>query len=155
MASILIEGRTIENTIHGTQLLFSYGFYGFLAALIFIYILKLISPTIYFESNRRYAIIFISTLGFSLISAASASFINHYFSEETEKSNEYLITRKSVSGKRNNNHLLFLEIEKNSEERIEISENLYDQVNVGEKAILSTKKGFLGYLVVIHVKSKD
>jgi hypothetical protein len=155
MVLILCEIRIIDNTIHGTELLFTYGFYGFLAGLIFIYILKLISPTIYFESNRRYAIIFISVLGFSLISAASASFINHTFSEEPIKSNDYLIMRKSLGGRKNNNPLLFLAIEKNSEERIEISKNLYNEVNEGEKATLFTQKGLLGYQVVIDVKSKD
>lgn len=125
MILMLFQIRRIDNTINGTNLLFKFGFYGALFGFLLLYILKLISPTIYDTGNRRYAITFISIVGFFLTTVATASFVNYNFPKEIPKSSSYIIKRKSLGGKRNDNHLLFIEFYKNEEERIEVSKNVF------------------------------
>lgn len=155
MIVMLFQIRRIDNTINGTNLLFKFGFYGVLFGILVLYILKLISPSIYNTGNRRFAITFISIVGFFLLTAATASFINYYCPKEQPKSSSYLIKRKSLGGKRNNNHLLFIEFYKNEDERIEVSENVYNKIKEGGKVNLTTQKGFFGYKTIIDIKSND
>lgn len=153
MIMMLFQIRRIDNTIHGINLFFKFGLYGALFGFIVLYILKLISSTIYDTGNRRFAITFISIVGFFLVTAATASFVNYNFPKEKPKSSTYLIKRKSLGGKRNNDHLLFIEFYKNDEERIEVSENEYNTVKEGEKVNLTTQKGYFGYETIIDIKS--
>lgn len=155
MIVILFQIRRIDNTINGTNLLIKFGFYGVLFGILILYILKLISPTIYNTGNRRFAITFISIVGFFLTTAATASFVNYNFPKEKPQSSSYLIKRKSVGGKRNNNHLLFIEFYKNEEERIEVSKNVYDSVQEGENINLTIQKGYFGYNSILNTKSID
>lgn len=152
---ILFQIRRIDNTINGTNLFFKFGFYGALIGFVVLYILKLISSTIYHTNNRRFAITFISIVGFFLTTAATASFVNYNFPKEKPKSSTYLIKRKSLGGKRINNHLLFIKLNKNDEERIEVSENQYNAVKDGGKVNITTQKGFFGYNSILEVKSMD
>lgn len=155
MIVMLFQIRRIDNTINGTNLLFKFGFYGVLFGILILYILKLISPTIYNTGNRRFAITFISIVGFFLVTAATASFINYNCPKEQPKSSSYLIKRKSLGGRRNNDHLLFIEFYKNEDERIEVSENVYNEVKEGGKVNLTTQKGFFGYKAILDIKSID
>ena len=150
----IFEIRRMDNTIDGSKFFWTYALTGVLIAVVTTAILKLKSPSVYYESSRRFSIHFGLFVGFFLIVPATASFINHYFSDSRIECKEYKIVRKSTGGKRDESSWLFLKI-KGHEERFDVSRNLWNSVNEGGLVVLCTQKGQLGYDFVEEFKTVD
>lgn len=150
----IFEIRRIDNTISGTKFFWTYALAGILIATVVTAILKLKSPSVYFESNRRFTVHFGLFLGFFLIVPATASFVNHYFSDSIINCNQYKIVRKSTGGRRNKSSWLFLQIN-GHDERFDVSRNLWNSVGEGGLVVLCTQKGKLGYDFVEKIKMVD
>ncbi len=148
----IFEIRRMDNTIGGTKFFWTYALVGILIAAVVTAILKLKSPSVYFESNRRLTVHFGLFLGFFLVVPATASFINHYFSDNKIDCKEYKIVRKSIGGKRNESSWLFLQINEH-EERFDVSRNFWNSVNEEGLVVLCTQKGQLGYDFVEEFKT--
>lgn len=154
LVSEIFEIKRMDNTIGGTKFFWTYALLGVLIAIVVTKILKLISPSIYYESSRRFSVHVGLFLGFFLIVPATASFLNHYFSDSRIDCKDYKIVRKSTGGKRNKSSWLFLQIN-GHEERFEVTRNLWDSVNEGGLVTLCTQKGQLGYDFVEEFKTVD
>lgn len=150
----IFEIRRIDNTIGGSKFFWTHALTGVLIAASTTAILKLKSPSVYFESSRRFSVHFGLFVGFFLIVPATASFINHYFSDSRIDCKEYRIVRKSTLGKRNESSWLFLQINGRAE-RFYVSRNLWQSVTDGGLVVLCTKKGQLGYDFVEEFKTVD
>ena len=150
----IFEIRRMDNTIGGTKFFWTYALVGVLIAAVVTAILKLKSPSVYYESSRRFTVHFGLFLGFFLIVPATASFINHYFSDSTIDCKQYKIVRKSTGGKRDESSWLFLKIN-GHDERFDVSRNLWNSVNEGGLVVLCTQKGQLGYDFVEQFKTVD
>jgi hypothetical protein len=148
----IFEIRRMANTVGGTYFFWTYALTGILIAAVVTVILKFKSPSIYFESSRRFTVHFGLFLGFFLIVPAAASFINHYYSDSRIDCNEYKIVRKSTGGKRQKYSWLFLQINRH-EERFDVTRNLWNSIDEGGLVTLCTKKGKLGYDFVEEFKT--
>ena len=150
----IFEIRRMDNTIGGTQFFWTYALIGILIAAVVTAILKLKSPSVYFESSRRFTVHFGLFLGFFLTTPATASFINHYFSDSRIDCTKYKIVRKSTGGNRQKASWLFLQIN-GHEERFDVARNLWNSVNEGGLVVLCTKKGQLGHDFVDEFKTVE
>ena len=150
----LFEIRRIDNTIGGTKLFWICGFVGVLIAGVVTAILKLKSPSVYFESSRRYTVHFGLFIGFFLITPATGSFVNHYFSDNKSDCREYEVIRKSTGGRRDRSSWLFLKIN-GGEERFDVKRDFWNDATEGGLVTLCTRKGKLGYDVVEEFKTAD
>ena len=151
LVSELFEFRRMDNTIGGTKIFWTYALIGVLIAALVTALLKLKSPSVYHESTRRFTVHFALFLGFFLITPATASFVNHYYSDAKIDCNKYKIVRKGTGGKRQKSSFLFLQIN-GQEERFEVTRNLWNNVNQDGNVILCTQKGHLGYDFVKEFK---
>jgi hypothetical protein len=152
---LVFEIKRIDNTLNGTRLFWIAGFSGIGVAIVLTIILKITTPSVYYESRRRITVHLSLFLGFFLLLPATASFINHYFAGETITCKNYVIERKSLGGKRDQSSWLFIKLENGSEERLDVNRSFYDKVNEGGKFKLCTKKGKLGFDVVTDFKTVD
>lgn len=148
------EISRMDNTIGGIKFFWTYALIGVLIAAVATAILKIKSPSVYFESNRRFTVHFGLFLGSFLFVPATASFINHFCSDSSIACNEYKIVRKSTGGRRQKSSWLFFQIN-GHEERFEVARNLWSSVEEGEQLSLCTREGKLGYDFVVEFKTVD
>lgn len=142
---LIFEIRKIDNTINGTQLFWRAGFSGVVLAILITIILKVRNPSVYFESKRRYVVHFGLFIGLFLLTAATTSFINHFYAAPTESCKQYTILEKAISGSRNKEHFIHIITENNTKERFSIKKVLYDELTEGGEIELCMLKGKLGY----------
>lgn len=142
---LLFEIRKIDNTINGTQLFWRAGFAGIALAILLTIILKITNPSVYFENKRRYTVHFGLFVGMFLLTAASTSFINHFYAATDKSYKNYTIIRKGTSGSRNKEHFIHIITENNTEERFSIKKALHEELTEGGKIELCMVKGKLGY----------
>ncbi|OUL63222.1 hypothetical protein [Flavobacterium sp. AJR] len=142
---LLFEIRKIDNTINGTQLFWRAGFAGIALAILLTIILKITNPSVYFESKRRYTVHFGLFVGLFLFTAASTSFINHFYATTDKSCKNYTIIRKGTSGSRNKEHFIHIITENNTEERFSIKKALHEELTEGGEIELCMVKGKLGY----------
>lgn len=150
----IFEIKRIDNTIGGSRFFWTYALTGVLIAAVTTAILKLKSPSVYYESSRRFTVHFGLFLGFFLIVPATASFLNRYLSDNRIDCKEYKIVRKSTGGKSNESSWLFLQIDRH-DERFDVSRDLWNNVIEGGLVVLCTQKGRLGYDFVEEFKTID
>jgi hypothetical protein len=150
----IFEIRRMDNTIGGTKFFWTYALIGILIAVVVTTLLKLKSPSVYFESSRRFTVHFGLFLGFFLFVPATASFINHYFRNSIIDCKAYKIVRKSTGGKRQKSSWLFLQIN-GHEERFDVTRDFWNSTTEGGLIVLCTQKGKLGYDLVEEFKTID
>ncbi|MCV9931085.1 hypothetical protein OIU80_02220 [Flavobacterium sp. LS1R47] len=142
---LIFEIRKIDNTINGTQLFWRAGFAGIALAILVTIILKITNPSVYFESKRRYVVHFGLFVGLFLLTAATTSFINHFYASTTKSCKNYTILEKGTSGSRKREHFIHIITENNTKERFSIKKALYEELTQGGKIELCMIKGKLGY----------
>ncbi|MFN3755162.1 hypothetical protein [Flavobacterium sp.] len=152
---LLFELQQLDNTIGGTNLFWKAGFIGIAVAIVITIILKKTTPSVYFESKRRYTVHFGLFIGCFLWSASAASFINHFYAESEISTKEFVLKRKSTGGKRNASHWLFLQTKPSSEERFEVTESFFETVEERQTILLNIQKGKLGYDVIVGFRKKE
>ena len=152
---LLFELQHLENTLSGTNLFWKAGFTGIAVASVITIILKKLTPTVYFESKRRYTVHFGLFIGGLLWSASAGSFVNHFYAEPSISTKEFVLKRKSTGGKRNASHWLFLQTKPLSEERFEVTESFFETVEEGQTVLLDIQKGKLEYDVIVAFRKKE
>jgi hypothetical protein len=150
----IFEIRRMDNTIGGARFFWMYASLGIVIAVVVTILLKLKSPSIYFESRRRITVHFGLFLGFFLFVPASASFINHALSDSRIDCNKCKIISKSTGGRRNKSSWIFLKIN-GREERFDVTRTFWNGVNEGGLVVPCTQKGYLGYDFVKEFKTVD
>jgi len=148
----VFEMQNTDNTIHGLSLFWRSGFLGIIIATIFTIIIKNKSPSVYFESKRRYVVHFGLYMGFFLFTPALASFINHTFADNNLSCENFEVVRKSTGGSKHNSNWLFLRIKDDTIERFDVPGELFDKVSEGGEVQLCLKQGAIGYRVVTEFR---
>ena len=141
---LIFEIKNLENTFDENIIWKTVGLGGIGIAIIFLIILNKIRPTIFDESGRRYSVIFGFIFGISALCISLTSFVNRKYSNKNIVTEKYLISKKSIGGKRNQIHWLFINY-KNNEIRFEISEEKWNELDVGNQVELKTQIGYLNY----------
>lgn len=152
---LAFEIRHIENTIHGMILFWEAAGLGVLVGVILLAILKIAVPNIYNSSEKnKGAIVLGCLLGFFMISPAIASKVNKLYAKE---GNIYLlsVSDKGESTRKGSTTYWFFFSINNREERIDVKENLYNNVEVGDSLFLATKEGYLGYDIVSDIYPEE
>ncbi len=150
----IFEIDRIDNTINGTGFFWTYASIGILIAVVVTVVLKVKSPSVYFESGRRYTVHFGLFVGFFLIVPAAASLVNHYFADRKVDCKRYKVVRKTTGGRENRSSWIFLRVD-GHEERFVVSRSYWNGVNEGGLVILCTQNGQLGYEFVRAFKTAD
>ena len=141
---LIFEIKNLENTFDESIIWQKIGLGGIGIAIIFLIILNKIRPTIFDESGRRYSVIFGFVFGISTLSISLTSFVNRQYSNKNIITEKYLIIRKSVGGKKNGTHWIFIHY-MNNEIRFEITEQKWNEIKVGNEVELNTQIGYLNY----------
>jgi len=144
----LIEITNYDNTIYGTKLYWYSGIAGILLAIFITVLLKILYPSVYYESNRRYGVYFGLFLGLFLITSAVAGFINHAYSDSELVCKQYIIEKKGESHRKTSQYYIYLKIDNNSDERFTLTQSLHESIEVGEKIELCMFKGKLGFYYI-------
>lgn len=148
LVSLLFEIKNFDNTIQGTHLFWKAGGIGIGLALVVTLLLKAITPSVYYESKRRFTVYFGLFIGLFLLTTATTGFINHHFAEKHKLYKKYLISSKGNSGSlrsRSKEYFINLKIDAYTEERFTIEKSLYDEFSEGEEIVLCLVKGKFGY----------
>ncbi len=153
MLFLVFELKTIDNTLNGVTLFWRAGGCGVGVAVLVTVLLKLLTPSVYDESKRRYMVHFGLFVGLFLLAAALGSFINHRFADNQETCVNYTVIRKGTGGKRNKSSYLFIKVESLHEERFEVSRDFYNEVIEGAPVKLCIQKGQLGFDFVTTFKN--
>lgn len=148
---LFFQMNNIENTVEESDVWKNFGLIGFVIGLLSLFLLNKIRPSIFHESGRRYAVIFGFILGLTFISISTASFINSNYAVSNITESRHVIERKSTGGRKGKSHWIFIKID-NSEKRFEISERLWNQLNVGDAVLLELQKGYLDFTIVKKIK---
>lgn len=144
---LILEMDNLENTFEENIIWKKIGLIGIGLALLILFTLNKIQPTIFDESGRRYSVIFGFIVGVSALCISTTSFINRKCSNKNAVVEKYIIIRKSVGGKRNESHWFFINY-MNNEIRFETSEQKWNKLEVGKEIELKTQIGYLNYKYV-------
>ncbi|WP_163411555.1 hypothetical protein [Flavobacterium ajazii] len=142
---LIFEITNFDNTINGTRLFWTAGFVGILIAILLTAVLKIKFPSVYYESKRRYVVHFGLFVGFFLLSAAVAGFVNHHYADSDKIYKRFTIISKGISGGRSKEYYIHLIFENNNEERFSIGKNKYNNFEEDEEIELCLLKGRLGF----------
>ncbi|BAO76025.1 hypothetical protein [Winogradskyella sp. PG-2] len=116
---LIFQMDNIENIIEEPKFWKSFALVGFVTGILSLFLIRLIRPSVFDESGRRYAIIFGFILGFMSISAASASYFNSKYATSNIVKSEFIVERKSFGGNRTTAYWIFIDID-NSTKRFEL-----------------------------------
>lgn len=141
---LITQMSNLENTFEENIIWKKFSGIGIGLALIILITLNKIQPTIFDESGRRYSVIFGFIVGISTLCISLTSFVNRQYSNKNIVTEKHLIIRKSVGGKRNGTHWIFINY-MNNEIRFEISEQKWNELEVGKEIELKTQIGYLNY----------
>ena len=141
-----------ENTIFGMRLFWIAMTIGILTSFILIFLLRWISPSVYFQKNKRLSVSLGLFLGLAIFTPAFTTFINHIFSDSIEICRLYQVENKKKGSKGNRTHYLEIIIE-NKREQFIIEKDVYDNIETKGQIELCTKKGKLGYEFVTEFKA--
>jgi len=141
---LLLEMDNLENTFEENIIWKKIGLIGIGLALLILFILNKIQPTIFDESGRRYSVIFGFIVGISALCISITSFVNRKYSNKNTVEEKYIVIKKSVGGKRNGKHWFFINY-LNNEIRFETSEQKWNELEVGREIKLKTQIGYLNY----------
>lgn len=147
LISIVWQMRSLENIIEETEIWQKFGLVGIVVGIMFLLILRFVNPAIYYESGRRYGVIFGMLLGLPLISISAATFTNIEYAYEPDESIEVFVDSKGSSSSRSRSYYLFLEIE-GSIKRFEVSHKVWEKILEQSFITVETRKGYLGYTMV-------
>lgn len=148
---LIFQMGNIENTIEESSFWKNFGLIGFSLSLLFILLLYKIQPSIFYESGRRYSVIFGFVLGLTSLTISTTSFLNKKYAETKITESKYTIERKSTGGKKNRSHWIFININE-SEKRFELKPELWNQLNAGDKVLLKLQKGYFDFEFVTEIK---
>lgn len=149
---LIFEIRNFDNTINGTKLFWTSGLAGIVIASILTLILKLITPSVYYESKRRYTVHLGLFIGLFLTSTSVAGFVNHHYAYPTIFRKIYKIERKSTSSGKSTEYFFFLKMDNDIEERFSVGKTRYNTFEEGEEIELGILKGKLGFDYVTEFK---
>ena len=144
----------LNNTIHGQVFFIQYALFGLGIATAVALLLQWIIPSVYDESDLRYTLCFGLFLGFPLFVPALASYINHSRLHSTEQCTTYTIKQKSIGGRNNARHTLYLSTVNTQIEQFIVAPNIYNTVFEGQNISVCAKKGQLGYYYVTNIAPK-
>ena len=148
---LIVQMSSIDYLIEESKFWKIFGFIGLTISAIILIILQKTSKTIFQDSGRRYTIIFGFTIGITFLIISTASLLNSSLSDKKTNEKEYLITKKTNGGKRGESRWIFLKID-NSEKRFQVFHEFWNKIEIGEKLILETKKGYFGFEIVDKIK---
>ncbi|WP_320815624.1 hypothetical protein [Flavobacterium sp.] len=148
MVFMLVQGRTMENTIGDSSLFWKYGGIGFGSAIFFLIVLNYIAPSLNSDFNRRVALWFCIPIGSLVLFPAIICFMNTIKEPEYLNCSEFKVVSKFTTGKRNSTHKMSF-ITKYGEENFKINRSFYDSINANEVIECCSYKGNLGYEVIV------
>ncbi len=137
---MILEIRNMDNIVGGATFFWTFALIGITIALSAVVVLRVISPSVFFECNRRYAVTFGLLIGMFCLLPASASYMNHRSGAIVVVCREYKVVRKSKGGETGQSSWLFLKIN-DEEERFDVAATLWDEVSQGEVVNLCTSGG--------------
>jgi len=141
---LVFQMGNIENMIEESDFWKKNALIGFCFSLLSLFLLNKFRPSVFYESGRRYTVIFGFLVGLTALIISGFSFLNiNYASAEIVESN-YTIRSKSRGGKKLNTHWVFITIE-GSDKRFELSPKQWKQIEEGDTVTLKTQTGYLGY----------
>jgi len=141
----------LDNTIGGLQLFFYSAGLGFLLGIGIVLIIKLLRPSVFYDSSRRLGVILSFGLGFGMFFAASASFINEKKADTDLLTKEVEIVTKSSNTRKSPAYYIFVKID-GDEERIELNKKVWDSFRDGDMVTLELKKGYFNYPFITYLK---
>lgn len=148
---LIFQMNTIENIIEESKFWKNYALVGFVTGILSLLVIRLVRPTVFDESGRRYAVIFGFILGLMFISTSGASYFNSKYANSDVVTSEYIVKDKSFSSNRSKAYWIFIEID-NSTKRFKLKPKLWDQIQKGNTVLLEIKKGFFDYDYVQKIK---
>jgi hypothetical protein len=148
MMFMLLQGRTMENTIGESRLFWEYGGIGFCISIIILFFLKYLTPSIFNDFNRRLALWFCIPLGSLVLFPAIVCYTNRIANPVNIESTNYKVFNKFTTGKRNSKHKIKL-ITIYGEENFKIEKTFYNTINENEVIECISYKGNLGYEVIV------
>jgi hypothetical protein len=125
---------------------------GIFIAFIFLFIVRIINPDIFYEECRN-TIIFGLFVGFFLLVPAIAILINGYWADSTVVCTAYDIENKTEQKIRHRRHTLHTN--RPCEYEFEVGAAFYNKVKIGQNFKVCTKKGYLGYDFVVAYKTME
>jgi len=135
------------NTIEETEVWQKFGLIGFVISVMFLLILRFISPAIYYESGRRYGVIFGFLLALPLIAISAASFTNKEYATEPIEAIEVFVETKGSSSSKSKSFYLFVDVA-GSIKRFEVPLKVWDTIEEQSPINIEVQKGYLGYTIV-------
>lgn len=151
---LIIELKWIDNTIDGLRLSLQFSGLGLLIGIVLILILKVFRASVFYESSRRYSVYFSALLGLAMLTPAVASSVNRNVGAKESECYEYPLVRKNKSNSRSESSYIFLLIDQ-SEERFEVSNELWDSLDKDDRVEICFYLGQLGYKVVTDFERKS
>lgn len=151
VSSTLFVIRDFGQTIGGYFLFWKLAFISLLFSLSCI---LLLNHFYNFEDDKKnYSILGISICFFLLVPNIGV-FINKNYSIENEKETTLLIQNKTISksSRGEKTYSIFINYKKYKNERLDVNENLYDEINYNEFITLTIRKGIFGYDYVQNIK---
>ncbi len=158
LCALLFEIRQFGNTLNASSFFWKSGGIGLLVAFCITIILLKFRPSVYYNSQRRFAVHGGLFLGFFLIAPAIASYVNHAYADEKTVCKDLSVLQKKESKDRKRNRMdyyIYLNINSTEEERFEIKKALYNEIAVGDLVEVCTQRGKLGYQYVTEITTKQ
>lgn len=145
------------NTVHGLELIFYSGLFGFCIVAILLFIIYFIYPRILGLRRRKESNIIGLLISVSFLAAASSVYINRIWTKDVEKCYNFEIVKLSAEKIRKSDrfHMAYLKKTNNSIESVNVSEELYNQLEVGDNISVCLKRGILGYEFISRVDSLE
>lgn len=151
LALQVFEIKTMDNTLQGVELFWSYGFLGILLAIVILFLLHWFSPSLFSVSKRRYWVFLGLFLGLFLVMPAAASFVNHFFSDKEVESISYKVEHKGSSSGKRKEFFIFCHINGDIQ-RFTVSKSLWDQIKEDQEVEFLQQKGFLDYMIIRDIR---
>ncbi|WP_281235150.1 hypothetical protein [Flavobacterium gelatinilyticum] len=148
LLGLIFEIRNFDRTINGAVFFRNTCFIGIGIGIAFAVLLKILSPSVYDENNRRYTVISGFILGFFLLTPSVSSFVNHTLADEQRVCKNFTITETRITKKRSKEYFVYLDMEDHRNERFSVNKN--KTFYKGEQIELCILKGRLGYDYVVE-----
>ncbi len=149
---MIIEIPKIDNTINGTTLFWRWASTGLILAIVITIYLKRKKSLFDEYSETRIGVHFGLFLGLFLLLPGIGSLINHSFASNETNCIETEIKRKSLGASKLRSRFIFPTNPVLQNERFDVTNHFYNQIEQGDTIITCLKEGALGYTFVDQFK---
>ncbi len=137
--------------IHGTNFFWTAAFLGIGLYILTIIFLKFRFPLVFDDSDSRFTVYFSYLIGFFLLIPSLGSYLNSALAEQQITCKNFIIVRKATVGTRETAFFLYCKLS-DGVERFEVNKRTWDSVQQNKTIGLCTRKGYLGYDLVMEFK---